>query len=611
MGNYCKKKKEPLEKMQYFSYLNKIKNQYYKSILNNNNNNRIALQKKDFEKIRQIKIVSNENLRIKDVDWFIYISKYFRKKYKEGFLWYKNIIDKISEENFLYEMEYQSYAFYKDFELKFKSKSLKNIDNEKELEKNEDKEEALISSISKNSMIDLSRNSKIELSGITDNYGGSFDDYKDDIDSYEEDLGFRAKKKLKEFIKVLKKHLNMWDHPINIIISIYCKHFALALENQVELFLNMKNNNNDFDKKIKNFSDLIIEDLKRFIIKIQTTTKLFYCKSINLEFFIEEKDELINLVTSIIFLKENIYQNIYSLFEIQFKNEVNDFKYKLYLVKDTKPIDLNIPHKLSLDENTYREILKMKVGSKKDDDKESFKENKNFVPEDGYIKGFHNKNKIEGYNTVVTMIHGLKHAKTPFDKMMIIASMSTEITQCVDTYWNNMDDYLPNYYLSINADEFLSLFILVIIKAQFPELIIHEKIIQFFTTKTTKSSTIGYYNVTLNAAIEYIQNEAIKNLNNNNNDNRLRNSGHLISKYLYQNTFTKDNTDEFILIDNKGKNINSNVNNITKSNSNKNNIINKKKTTISKTKKREKNLLGIENDLDEVNFELSIKKSDD
>ena len=611
MGNYCKKKKEPLEKMQYFSYLNKIKNQYYKSILNNNNNNRIALQKKDFEKIRQIKIVSNENLRIKDVDWFIYISKYFRKKYKEGFLWYKNIIDKISEENFLYEMEYQSYAFYKDFELKFKSKSLKNIDNEKELEKNEDKEEALISSISKNSMIDLSRNSKIELSGITDNYGGSFDDYKDDIDSYEEDLGIRAKKKLKEFIKVLKKHLNMWDHPINIIISIYCKHFALALENQVELFLNMKNNNNDFDKKIKNFSDLIIEDLKRFIIKIQTTTKLFYCKSINLEFFIEEKDELINLVTSIIFLKENIYQNIYSLFEIQFKNEVNDFKYKLYLVKDTKPIDLNIPNKLSLDENTYREILKMKVGSKKDDDKESFKENKNFVPEDGYIKGFHNKNKIEGYNTVVTMIHGLKHAKTPFDKMMIIASMSTEITQCVDTYWYNMDDYLPNYYLSINADEFLSLFILVIIKAQFPELIIHEKIIQFFTTKTTKSSTIGYYNVTLNAAIEYIQNEAIKNLNNNNNDNRLRNSGHLISKYLYQNTFTKDNTDEFILIDNKGKNINSNVNNITKSNSNKNNIINKKKTTISKTKKREKNLLGIENDLDEVNFELSIKKSDD
>ena len=606
MGNYFKKKKEPIEKIQYFSYINNIKNQYYTSIINNSNNNRIALQRKDFEKIRQMKLVPKDTLKIKDIDWFIYISRYFRKKYKEGFLWYKNILDKISEEDYLYEIQYQSFAFYKDFELKFKSKCLKNIDNEKDLEMDEDEEEALVSIISKNTMIDLSRNSKMDLSGITDNYGGSFGDSREDLDSYEEDLGYRAKKKLKKFIKLLKRHLNMKDHPINIIISIYCKYFSLVLQNEVENF-----SNNNSDLKIKNFTD-IIEDLKRFIMKIQTTTKLFYCKSVNLDFFIEEKDELVNLVTSIIFLKEKIYENIYSLFELQFKNEVNDFKYKLYLVKDTKPIDLNIPHKLSLDENTSKEILKMKEEYKKDDDKEYLKNNKIFIPEDGYIKGFHNKNKIDGYNTVVTMIHGLKHAKTPFDKMMIIASMSTEITQCVDTYWNNMDDYLPNYFLSINADEFLSLFIFVVIKAQFPELIIHQKIIQCFTTKTTKSSTIGYYNLTLNAAIEYIQNEAVKNLDNN-NDNRLRNSAHLISKYLYQNTYTKKNSDEFILIDSQGKNINSNsnINNKNNVNSTQNSVIKQKNNITTKSNHRRKNLLGIEDDYEEMNFELSIKNLDD
>ena len=605
MGNYFKKKKESIEKIQYFSYLNNVKNQYYASIINNSNNNRIALQRKDFEKIRQMKLVPKDTFKIKDIDWFIYISKYFRKKYKEGFLWYKNILDKISKEDYLYEIQYQSFAFYKDFELKFKSKCLKNKDNEKDLEMEEDEEEALISVISKNTMIDLSRNSKMDLSGITDNYGGSFGDSREDLESYEEDLGYRAKKKLKKFIKLLKRHLNMKDHPINIIISIYCKQFSLVLQNEVENFAN-----NNSDLKIKNFTD-IIEDLKRFIMKIQTTTKLFYCKSVNLDFFIEEKDELVNLVTSMIFLKEKIYENIYSLFELQFKNEVNDFKYKLYLVKDTKPIDLNIPHKLSLDENTSKEILKMKEECKKDDDKEYLKDNKLFIPEDGYIKGFHNKNKIEGYNTVVTMIHGLKHAKTPFDKMMIIASMSTEITQCVDTYWNNMDDYLPNYFLSINADEFLSLFIFVVIKAQFPELIIHQKIIQYFTTKTTKSSTIGYYNLTLNAAIEYIQNEAVKNLDNN-NDNRLRNSAHLISKYLYQNTFTKKNSDEFVLIDSQGKNINSNSNINNKNNVNlTQNSVNKHKNNITtKSNHRRKNLLGIEDDCEEMNFELSIKNLD-
>ena len=364
-------------------------------------------------------------------------------------------------------------------------------------------------------------------------------------------------------------------------------------------------------KKINYFSGQIVDDLKKFIIKIQTTAKLFYCKSINLEFFVEEKDELINLITSIIFVKENIYKNIYSLFEMQFQNEVNDFKYKLNLVKDTKPIDLNIPYKLSLDENTSKEILKLKEEFKQDHDKEFFNiNNKIFVPEDGYIKGFHNKNKIDGYNTVVTIIHGLKHAKTPFEKMMIIASMSTEITQCVDTYWNEIDTYLPNYYLSINADEFLSLFIFVVIKAQFPELIIHEKIIQFFTTKSTKSSTIGYYNVTLNAAIEYIKNEAPKEIKENEDTNRLRNSAHLISKYLNQNSNKNKESDEFILIDSKGKNINSNNFNINRQSLPP--ILSKNTFPKINVKKKDKNLLGIGiEEEDDKNLELIFKNLDD
>ena len=216
----------------------------------------------------------------------------------------------------------------------------------------------------------------------------------------------------------------------------------------------------------------------------------------------------------------------------------------------------------------------------------------------------------------MTMIHGLKYASTPFDKMMLIASMSTEITQCVDTYWNEIDSYLPNYYLSINADEFLSLFIYVVIKAQFPELIIHEKIIQFFTTKSTKSSTIGYYNVTLNAAIEYIKNETLKDIKENDDTNRLRNSAHLISKYLNQSSNNnKENNDEFILIDSKGKNINSNLqdnfNMNTKSYSNEP-ILTKKTFPIIKFHKKNKNLFGIgAEEENEKKLELIFKNSDD
>ena len=499
--------------------------------------------------------------------------------------------------------------------MKYKSQCLNNIKEDIDEEDEIDKEEELLLSLRRNTMIDLSRNSRMDLSGITDNYGGSFGEYKEDLDLYDEDLGIKRKKKLKEFVKILKRHLNQKDHPINIIISIYCHHFSLMVKNQIETIIDMENkdenSNINIDQKIKNISDKIIDDLKRFIIKIQSTTKLFYCKSTNLDFFVEEKDELINLITSKVFLQSDIYKNIYNLFSIQFKNEVNDFKYKLFLVKNIKPKDLNIPNKLSLDENTTKEINKFKEEYKQKKEKEgnvNINENNNnkiFVPEDGYIKGFHSKNKINGYNTVVQMLQGLKYAKTPFDKMMIIASMSTEITQCVDMYWNNMDNYLPNYYLSINADEFISLYILMVIRAQDPELIIHEKIIQNFTTKTTKSSTIGYYNLTLNAAIEYVQNEAVKDLQNNDNKG-LRNSAHLISKFFFKNINYKGNSDEFILIDNKGSRLSSNIDSRT----NKNNNEIKKILTKKYSTKSFKNLFGIEEEIDEKNFELSIKNYD-
>ena len=98
----------------------------------------------------------------------------------------------------------------------------------------------------------------------------------------------------------------MEDHPINIIISIYCKYFSNYLRNQLDELIDFKNtNNNLFYNKINLFSDTIVEDLQRFIIKIQTTTKLFYCKSVNLDFFVN----LIDLC---------IFSFIFDMFKVRF-----------------------------------------------------------------------------------------------------------------------------------------------------------------------------------------------------------------------------------------------------------------------------------------------------
>jgi hypothetical protein len=162
------------------------------------------------------------------------------------------------------------------------------------------------------------------------------------------------RKRIKEIIKIFKKHLENKDHPITIIISIFEKYFTNYLTKK-KIFLK---NNNYFG--IENFNNYIIKELHSFILICQSTLKLMYSKSFDLQCLSEEKD---------------------------------------------------------------------------------------------------------------------------------------------------------NSLLNINADELMNIFIYIIIKSQMPELLIHNKIISEFTTRTTQQSTMGYYFITLEAAIVYIQNDLFKQMN--------------------------------------------------------------------------------------------------
>ncbi len=96
--------------------------------------------------------------------------------------------------------------------------------------------------------------------------------------------------------------------------------------------------------------------------------------------------------------------------------------------------------------------------------------------------------------------------KSPFEKIMLITSVSNEIVQCVEKYWESAEMYISSTFLSIIPDELMSILVYVLLQTQMPEMIIHEKIIENFLTLTTNTSAIGYYNSSLLCALEYIQN---------------------------------------------------------------------------------------------------------
>ena len=88
---------------------------------------------------------------------------------------------------------------------------------------------------------------------------------------------------------------------------------------------------------------------------------------------------------------------------------------------------------------------------------------------------------------------------------MIIANISNEITDCINDFWQEMEEYIKKEYLNIEAEQIMTIFIYIIIKSGIIDIFVHCKMIKLFTTCTTKSSMIGYYYSTVEAEITYIK----------------------------------------------------------------------------------------------------------
>ena len=133
------------------------------------------------------------------------------------------------------------------------------------------------------------------------------------------------------------------------------------------------------------------------------------------------------------------------------------------------------------------------------------------ITTDNITETIKNKKIPTPYQPGINLLRSIKKYKTPFEKMMIIASISDTITECASTFWKEMKNYIKKDLLCIEADELMTIFLFIIVKSKMPELAIFAKMIKHFTTSTTRGTMIGYYYTTLEATIAYI--EELKDIN--------------------------------------------------------------------------------------------------
>ena len=108
------------------------------------------------------------------------------------------------------------------------------------------------------------------------------------------------------------------------------------------------------------------------------------------------------------------------------------------------------------------------------------------------------------YYSAIKLMKSIKKYKTPFEKLIVIAAISDQITECVSLFWKGMEDYYEKDFLFIDADGITSIFLYIIIQSQMPEIVLFCKIINNFTTKFTKGFSIAYNYTLLTASIDSI-----------------------------------------------------------------------------------------------------------
>ena len=646
-------------KTEYFSSINQILRYNYEQGFNESrltNNMNICLQRKCFDEIYD----NEENINSPYIFWLDYLYNYLSVEQSDK-EWADEMLRKLDEEPFLNENKYLSHFFYKEFLLNTEPNCIKNSKDD-DNSNNDINEE-----MGNNDIISMDNSNMIR------NLGGSFTGNANiDIDSnssnHESDNDIEKKykylrKKVKKYIYIFKQHIVHKDHPINKVIQIFEQSWVKYVEKKMKFIYNFDDNEND-NYNINYIIDELTRELQNFVIKMQICLKLFYCRTINFACFINEKDELINLTTTLIFKTGKIYDTIFKLQQIKLKSNLDDMEYKYNQLKEITPQQLGIEKQFCLNEETFNmqeEILEKKekeynknIGNKEEElnnidlnnngvtqfylndtdeimnkrkipsvladiknkkkklqkfnqqDSNNLKVNidfdhdnnnllftqsfnnvngslfdennmgsilpqsrgslvtdKNSINNDNRLTKYENNSNnryanelfdeqndnnlivreyVDGrktlapinfvkifnrvsfwkdpdksgefvslpYETAIQLLKEIQKYKAPFEKMLIFASLGNEIKNCIDDFWKDMEEYFNPDLLGIEAEQLMTIFIYIIIKAQIKDILVHCKLIQLFSTSMTKSSMIGYYYSNADASVTFIQ--SLKNV---------------------------------------------------------------------------------------------------
>ena len=374
------------------------------------------------------------------------------------------------------------------------------------------------------------------------------------------------KNKIRDYMEIFKEHINFEDHPIHLVINRFIDEFKDYIKNVIEYYKENNNSNivgcqekaQDIIKQIQDFIVLMQNVIKLFYSRSISyayfrdekdeflnlvSYLIFSSESIYKNFFDlfelmnsdkinslrEKMEELGDLKPEDIGIKDKFCLNEKTnefmdklkaekkntkIYNKSYRNNSNASDLAININGEEKQLDIKYDENeivSSINKNNDINELNDEI---KTDSKISIPENNIKITSDSgklnlFTKKFSLISEDKEYNKLpfgqaIEFLKKIVDFKVPLEKLIIIASVSSLITECVNIYWKNMERYIQPSMLSIDADELMTIFMYIIYKCNMPLLFVHADFIKYFTSPTTKNTMIGYYYTTLKGCLDYL-----------------------------------------------------------------------------------------------------------
>ena len=608
MGSCCSKNKSI--QTEYYNLLKKKMKLSFDSIFEDNVD--YIVKKKNFNKMQE----NNEIIRESDNLWKTYLLDRINESIFDftNKNWKVELYEFIDENKFYNQYLFQNRIYYQEILLnkpKTSNKKENKEDSKDEIEFHFLDTEPIFSSLDMDELKSLSKDGRsYSTKKIGDNtsYFGvnsrikenetneftislTMESVNEGINNLELIEKYNSYMR-KKYLKIIRQDLEKEQHPLKEIIN----KFIQLINVQLRLIIQNMIENEDDPGKCHHLGLDIVKEIRNFIEIMQVALKLFYSKSIKFKNFEGEKDEIINLLSYIIFNDKVFYRNMKNLFSYMNIQKIKILESRFKQNKDLTPKELGISPKFCLDKtseefwedykkrknskssiidkslgiNSTQEetiILNRKKQLKKcidesasevftEDNKKKVEvyrswtcvnkggdtdvnenEDDDIDPSFDKIKKINVKEKLindyeksfflpkfpdlisssresntslessEPYNMAIYYLSQIDTFQVPLEKLIMISFLSVIIVESVDKFWEKRINDFPQDFLSIGADDIMSIYLYIICKLGYKSIVVQLEFVKYFTTTITKQSIFGYYYSTFEGCIRYLEKE--------------------------------------------------------------------------------------------------------